>query len=125
VNGRKRGDVDRHLQTEAKFSETSEGPLYRLVVPRQKVVVRINGLDPDTPEDEYLPAVRPYGAARMAWALWREVPGLSLRASLSLALQVCREGEAGVLTASRAAVERVGLALLAFHRVGSRLEVVG
>lgn len=122
MNGGRRGDVDRQLQTESTSSGTYEGPLYRLVVPRQKVVVRINGLDPDTPEEEYLPAVRPYGSVRMAWALWREVPGLSPRASL--ALKVRREGKAGVLRASRAAVERVGLALLAFHRLGSRLEVV-
>lgn len=97
---------------------------YRVMIPRQNLVLRINGLDPDAPEDEYLPTVRPCGVTRMAWAVWREVPDVSVWEALSLAVRVRREGEAEVLTASRFLAEHVGLKLLARHRLSTRLERV-
>ncbi|HZC18456.1 MAG TPA: hypothetical protein VE225_01985, partial [Rubrobacteraceae bacterium] len=57
--------------------EMRSDALYRVVIPRQNVVVRLNGLWPDVPENEFLPAVRPYGILRMAWAIWREVPDVA------------------------------------------------
>lgn len=99
--------------------------LYRLVVPRQNLTVRLNGLDPDSPEDGYLEAVRPYGVLRMAWAVWREVPDVAPKQALSFALGVRRKGEADVLTASGFLAEHVGLRLRARHRLSSRLERVG
>lgn len=96
--------------------------LYRVVVPRQTVVVRLNGLWPDTPENDYLPAVRPYGMLRMAWAIWREVPDVAPKEALSLALRVRRKGEAEVLLAVEFLAEHVRLGLLARHHLVSRIE---
>lgn len=81
--------------------------LYRVIVPRQNIVVRLNGLDPDAPEDGYLPAVRPYGTLRMAWAIWRGVPDVAPRSALSLALRVRSEGRAEILVAARFLAEHV------------------
>lgn len=100
-------------------------PLYRVVVPKQKVVVRINGLRPDDPEDGYLPAVRPYGVLGMAWAIWRGVPGVEPGEALSLAGRVRRKGEAEVLVATWFLAEHVRGMLLARHRLVARLERVG
>jgi hypothetical protein len=97
---------------------------WRLVVPRQDLVVRLNGRDLDTPEEEYLPAVRPYGVPAMAWALWREVPGLSLGPAVALARRVRREGEGEVLLAGWWRAERVSLALRVRHGLLSRAEPV-
>ncbi len=105
--------------------EVWDAPLCRVVIPRQKVVVRINGLRTDEAEGGYLPAVRPYGVVRMAWAIWREVPGVESREALSLAWRVRREGEAEVLAATRSLAEHVGGMLLARHRLVARLEWVG
>lgn len=105
--------------------EGRDGPLCRVVVPRQRVVVRVNGLRPDDAEGGYLPAVRPYGVTRMAWAIWREVPGMEPKEALSLARRVRREGEAEVLSATRFLAEHVGGMLLARHRLVARLERVG
>ncbi|CAA9417384.1 MAG: hypothetical protein AVDCRST_MAG01-01-2018 [uncultured Rubrobacteraceae bacterium] len=102
-----------------------EAPLCRVVIPRQKVVVRINGLRSDEAEDGYLPAVRPYGLVRMSWAIWREVPGMEPVEALSLAWRVRREGEAEVLVATRSLAEHVGGMLRARHRLVTRLEWVG
>ena len=81
--------------------------LYRVIVPRQNIVVRLNGPDPDAPEDGYLPAARPYGTLRMAWAIWREVPDVAPRSALSLALRVRSEGRAEILVAARFLAEHV------------------
>jgi len=101
--------------------EHSDG-LYWVVVLRQNVVVRLNGRWPDTPENEFLPAVRPYGILRMAWAIWREVPDVAPREAFSLASRVRRKGEANVLLASGFLAEHVRLGLLARHHLASRIE---
>lgn len=103
-----RGDCDRAL--------------YRVIVPAQDLVVRLNGRDLDAPAEHYLPAVRPYGILRMAWALWRDVPGAEPKEALSLARRVRRKGEAEVLTAAGFLAEHVGGRLLARHRLVARLE---
>ena len=102
--------------------EMRSDALYRVVIPRQNVVVRINGLDSDTPENEYLPAVRPYGILRMGWAIWREVPGIALKEAFLSALIARQEGEAEVLVASDFLAEHVRLGLLARHRLTARVE---
>ena len=97
--------------------------LYRVVIPRQNLIVRMNGLDPDAPEDGYLQTVRPYGSLRMAWAIWREVPDVAPAEVFSLAFAVRRKGEAEVLTAASGSLaDHVGLRLRARHRLSSRLE---
>ena len=104
---------------------TDEGrcpALYRLVVPVQNLVVRLNGLDPDASPDGYLPAVRPYGTLRMAWAIWREVPDVAPKRALSLALRARRKGDAEVLLASGFLAGHVQGRLRAAHRLASRLE---
>lgn len=109
--------------------ESSDPPrdltLWRVAIPRQHLVVRRNGLDPDSPEDGYLASVLPYGIFRMAWAIWREVPDATPKNALSLALRVRREGEAEVLVASGFLAEHVRLGLLARHHLGTRLERCG
>ena len=103
--------------------ETMRGPaLCRVDIPRQDLVVRLNGRDPAVPEDDYLPAVRPYGVVRLAWAIWREVPDVSPRGALSLALRVCREERAEVLVATCFLVEHVRGMLLARHHLVTHLE---
>jgi hypothetical protein len=99
--------------------EMRSDALYRVVIPRQNVVVRLNGVWPDTPENEFLPAVRPYGILRMAWAIWREVPGVAPKEALSFALGVRRKGEVEVLVASGFLAEHVRLGLLARHHLAS------
>ncbi len=99
-------------------------PLHRIVIPGQDLLVRINGLDLDSPADDYLPAVRPYGVLRMAWAIWREVPGMEPREALLLALRVRRKGEAEVLVATRFLAEHVRGRLLARHLI-TQMERVG
>jgi hypothetical protein len=73
------------------------GALHKVVVSRQHLIVRLNGHDQDSPPDAYLPAARPYGIARMAWALWREVPDLALVEAISFAMEARREGQTEVL----------------------------
>ena len=114
--GRRRGGSDR---------DGWDALLLRVVIPSQKVVVRLNGLRPDEPEGGYLPAVRFYGVLRMAWAIWREVPGVEPKEALSLAWRVRREGEAEILAATRFLAEHVGGMLWARHRLVARLEWVG
>ncbi len=92
------------------------------MIPRQKVVVRLNGLWSDTPEDEFLSAVRPYGILRMAWAIWREIPDVAPKEALSLAFRVYREGKAEVLVASGFLAEHVRLRLLARHHLTAWME---
>jgi hypothetical protein len=65
---------DTHAAVPDPADEVRSDALYRVVIPRQNLVVRLNGLWPDIPEDEFLPAVRPYRILRMAWAIWRELP---------------------------------------------------
>ena len=98
--------------------------LYRVVIPRQGLVVRINGLDQDAPEGDYLPAVRPYGVLGMAWAIWREVPGAEPKEALSLARRVRSKGEAEVLVATRFLAEHVRAGLRARHLLVARLNPV-
>lgn len=105
--------------------EGQESALYRVVVPRQNLVVRINGLRPDDPEDGYLPAVRPYGLLRTAWAIWREVPDVPLRGAFSLALDVRREEAAEVLLTTEFLAQHVQARLWARHHLTSRLERFG
>jgi len=110
------------------FGPPGEGPdavLYRVIVPKQSLVVRLNGLRPDDPEDGYLPAVRPYGVLPMAWAFWREIPDVPPRVALSLARDVRREGEAEVLLAAGFLAGHVQARLWARHHVLSRLELFG
>jgi hypothetical protein len=99
--------------------------LYRVVVPEQNIVVRVNGLDPDSPEDDYLRAVRPYGLLRMAWAIWREVPDMSPKKALSLALRIRCEGQMEVLVTTPFLAEHVQGRLLARHHLVARLECEG
>jgi hypothetical protein len=107
-------------------SDPTRAPtLWRVVIPRQNLVVRRNGLNPDGPEDGYLASVVPYGIFRMAWAIWREVPDATPKNALSLALRVRREDEAEVLVASGFLAEHVPLGLLARYQLGTRLEWFG
>jgi len=99
-----------------------ETPLYRVIVPKQNLVVRLNGLRPDDPEDGYLPAVRSYGVMRTAWAIWREVPGTEPGEALRLARRVRCDSEAEVLVATRSLAEHVRGMLRARHRLVARLE---
>lgn len=108
--------------SEASEPDGWSSPLYRVVIPDQKVVVRINGLNLDAPEEDYLPAVRPYGLLRMAWALWRDVPDLEPGRALSLVVRVRREGRAEVLVATRFLAEHVRARLRARHRLVALLE---
>src|SRR5918997_1517446 len=103
----------------ARLGEMHRDAVYQVVIPRQSVVVRLNGLWPDTPEDEFLSAVRPCGILRMAWAIWREVPDVTPKEALSFVLRVRWEGETEVLVASGFLVEHVRLRLLARHRLVS------
>ena len=96
--------------------------LYRVVIPVQNLVVRLNGLDSDASPDGYLPAVRPYSILRMAWAIWREVPDVAPKRALSLTRRVRRKGETEVLVASGFLAGHVQGRLRAAHRVVSRLE---
>lgn len=105
--------------------EVRSDALYRVVIPRQNLVVRQNGLCPDIPETEFLPAVRPYGILRMVWAIWREVPGVVPKEAFSFALRVRRKGEVEVLVATRFLAEHVRLGLLARHHLVSRVESAG
>ena len=89
------------------------------------MVVRINGLDLDASSDGYLPAVRPYGVLRTAWAIWREVPDVEPGAALSLALRVRRQGETEVMVATRFLAEHTQWRLRARHRLVARLERAG
>ena len=99
--------------------------LFRVVVPKQNLVVRLNGLRPDDPEDGYLASVRPYGVLGMAWAIWREVPDVPPRTAFSLAREVRRKKEAEVLLATRFLAEHVQARLWARHHLLSRLERFG
>lgn len=126
AEGRKMGT---HDEGETRSSDAGlgeeEAALYRVVVPKQKVVVRINGLRPDGAEGGYLTAVRPYGVIRTAWAIWREVPGVEAKGALSLARRVRREGEAVVLMATHFLADHVRGMLLARHGLAARLERIG
>lgn len=104
------------------YGGTSGPALLRVVVPKQNLVVRLNGLRPDDPEGGYLPAVRPYGFLRMAWAIWREVPGVEPKQALSLVWKVRREGEAEVLVTGAFLAQHVQGRLWACHRLLARLE---
>jgi hypothetical protein len=117
--------LDTHAAVPDSADEVRSDALYRVVLSRQNLVVRLNGLCPDIPEDEFLPAVRPYGILRMAWAIWREVPGVAPKAAFSLALRVRRKGEVEVLIATRFLAEHVRLSLLARHHLVSREERAG
>jgi hypothetical protein len=110
--------------TEPGGGACREAARYRLVIPAQSLVVRLNGLDPDAPEDDYLPAVRPYGFLRMAWAVWREVPGVSPKAALSISARIRRDGEAEVIAAPLLLAEHVRMRLLVRH-LNARLERLG
>jgi hypothetical protein len=99
--------------------------LCRVVISRQSMVVRLNGLSPDIPEGEFLPPVRPYGILRMAWAIWRVVPDVSPGGALSLVLRISREGRAEVLVATPFLAEHVRGMLLARHHLMTRLECEG
>jgi hypothetical protein len=101
------------------------GPaLYRVVLPRQNVVVRLSAGDLlDSPE-EHLPAIRPYGALGMAWAIWREVPDIPPGAAFALARRARKYGEAVILEGAWPLVQHARSRLLARHLV-TRLERVG
>lgn len=118
------GEFDAGAAGPGRESGARNDSLFRVVIPGQNLVVRLNGLSPDTPEDEFLAVVRPYGIARMAWAIWREVPGVAPSEALSLALRVRRKGEAEVLVATELLAEYVRLGLRARHRLAARLERV-
>lgn len=106
----------------ARLGEAHRDAVYRLVVPRQSVAVRLNGQWPDVSKDEFLSAVRPYGILRMAWAIWREVPDVAPKEALSFALRVRQKGEAEVLVTSGFLGEHVRLRLLARHHLTSWVE---
>ena len=117
--------LEAHAAVPDSTDELRSDALYRVVVSRQNLVVRLNGLCPDIPEDEFLPAVRPYGILRMVWAIWREVPGIAPTEAFSFALKVRRKGEVGVPVATRSLAEHVRLGLLARHHLVARLERAG
>ena len=98
------------------------GALHKVVVSRQHLIVRRNGHHQDSPPDAYLPAARPYGIARMAWALWREVPDLGLGEALSFAMEARREGQTEVLVTCEWLAQHVEGRLLAAYRLVARTE---
>jgi hypothetical protein len=103
----------------------SDASLYRVVVPRQRMVVRINGLDLDASPDGYLAAVRPYGVLRTAWAIWREIPDVEPGRARALPLHVRRKGDTEVMVATRFLAEHTRRRLRARHRLVARLERAG
>ena len=103
------------------IGEARESTLYRVLVPRQNLVVRLNGSYPDTPEEEFLAAVRPYGMARMAWAIWREVPGATFGEAVSHALRARRDGETEVMISTKFLAEHVASSLAARHRLAVKV----
>ena len=116
---------DTHAAVPNPVDEVRSDALYRVDIPRQNLIVRLNGLWPDIPEDEFLPAVRPYGILRMAWAIWREVPGVAPKGAFSFAFRVRRKGEVEVLIATRFLAEQIRLGLRARHHLVSRVERAG
>jgi hypothetical protein len=105
--------------------EVRSHALYRLVIPRQDVAVRLVVLLwPVAPEDAFLSAVKPYGMLRMAWAIWREVPHVAPKEALTFALEARRKGEAEALIASGLLAEHVRTSLLVRHRLAAWLEPV-
>ncbi|MGE3285815.1 MAG: hypothetical protein AB7J32_06885 [Pseudonocardia sp.] len=97
-------------------------PEWALVIPRQNVVVRLNGHAPDANPLDYLPAVRPYGVTAMARALRRELPGLGLREALRTALRAHRGVRAVAACGSRAALDEARARLLLGHALVSVVE---
>ncbi|CAA9465587.1 MAG: hypothetical protein AVDCRST_MAG25-1488 [uncultured Rubrobacteraceae bacterium] len=95
---------------------------YKVVVPEQRLVVRIMGHDPHGSVNDYLPAVRPYGVLRMAWAIWREIPDVGLKAAALVAWRVRREGEAAVFRTTLVIAEFLRRRLLLRHHLRTRLE---
>ena len=102
-----------------------DSAVYKVVIPEQRLVVRLMGHDPHGSPEEYLPAVRPYGLLRMAWAIWREIPDAEPKAAVSLAWRVRREGEAVVFRTTRVLAEFVRRRLLLRHHLRTRLERAG
>ena len=99
-----------------------DSALYRVVVPRQNLVVRLNGIDGESRPEDYLPAVRPYGILGMAWAIWREVPDVPPKEALSLSWRIREDGEAVVLKTSKLLAGYVRGRLRDRHHLVARLE---
>ena len=97
-------------------------PCWALVVPRQDVVVRLNGHDPDASPLDYLPAVRPYGVVAMARALRREIPGLRTGAALRIAWCARRGERAVAAVGTHGFLDDVRVRLHAFHALVSTIE---
>lgn len=102
-----------------------DSALYRVVVPRQNLVVRINGLDGESRPEDYLLATRPYGILGMAWAIWREVSDVPPKEALSLSWRIREDGEAVVLKTSRLLAGYVRGRLRDRHHLVTRLEREG
>lgn len=97
-------------------------PCWELVIPRQDLVVRMNGLAPDASPLDYLPAVRPYGVRAMARALRREIPGLPRAAAMRIAA-LAHRGERAVATAgARDTLEEIRARLHLGHALVSAIE---
>lgn len=97
-------------------------PTWALVVPRQEVVVRLNGHAPDASPLDYLPAQRPYGVTAMARALRRELPGLGLLPALRVAVRSHRGTRAVAALGSRADLEEARARLRLGHALVSVVE---
>jgi hypothetical protein len=97
-------------------------PEWALVIPRQDVVVRLNGRAPDANPLDYLPAVRPYGVTAMARALRREIPGLGLLDALRTAVRAHRGVRAVAVLGARMDLEETRARLLLGHALVSVVE---
>ncbi|MGD9527472.1 hypothetical protein [Pseudonocardia sp.] len=97
-------------------------PEWALVIPRQDVVVRLNGHAPDASPLDYLPAVRPYGVTPMARALRLELPGLGLLDALRTALRAHRGVRAVAAFGPRADLDEARARLLVGHALVSFVE---
>lgn len=97
-------------------------PCWELVIPRQDVVVRLNGRAPDASPLDYLPAVRPYGVRAMARALRREIPGLPRDAAMRIAARAHRGERAVATVGARDALAEIRARLRLGHALVSTIE---
>jgi hypothetical protein len=101
---------------------SAAGRCWELVIPRQVVVVRLNGRAPDASPLDYLPALRPYGVLAMARALHEEVPDLGRVASVRIAVRAHRGERAVAAAGTRELLDHIRARLRAYHELVSAIE---
>ena len=126
---------DTHAAVPNPVDEVRGDALYRVVIPRQNLIVRLNGPWPDIPEDKFLPAVRPYGIFHTGSSIRDLAHGLGHLArgsrrcaqrSLFVRFQGSPEGRVSeVLIATRLLDEQIRLGLRARHHLVSRVGRAG